>query len=122
MLWKNTANVISYRIRYIFDHNEKQYLINVFCDDDYEYIANARLIRSLNNKNSILYRTLLSAIEKFENDGKEYIVPKRVSRKIFISVGIRKYNQLKIRYKIPKKNPLSLYFMLLHWHLINIFI
>ena len=79
-------------------------------------------MRSLNNKNSILYRTLLSAIEKFENDGKEYIVPKRVSRKKFVSVGIRKYNQLKIRYKLTKKNPLSIYFMLLHWRLINIFI
>ena len=66
----------------------------------------------LKDKHSILHRTILSAIGKFEEGKKQYIVPKRVSRKIFISVGIRKYNRLVIRYKLPKNNPLSLYFML----------
>ena len=100
-----------YRINYEFVHNKKLYLVHVFCDK-YEYITNARFMVGLKDKNSVLYRTLLSAIGKLEDGKKQYIVPKRVSRKIFISVGIRKYNRLVIRYKLPKNNPLSLYFML----------
>ena len=69
----------------------------MLCDDQYEYIRNARLMVGLKDKNSILHRTILSAIGKFEEGKKQYIVPKRVSRKIFISVGIRKYNRLVIR-------------------------
>ena len=67
----------------------------------------ASLVKSLDNKDSILYRTLLLAIRKLENGKKQYIVSKRISRKIFISVGIRKY-RLMIRYRLPKKNPLLL--------------
>ena len=75
----------------------------MFCDEMYEYVAYVRLIRSLDNKSSILYRTLLSAIRKLEEGKKQHIVSKRVSVKLFISVGIRKYNRLMIRYKLPKK-------------------
>ena len=91
----------SYRVNHTFTHNEKSYSIDVFCDEIYECIAYARLIRSLDNKDSILYRTLLSAIRKIEKGEKQYIISKRVSKKTFISVGIRKYNQLKTRYKLP---------------------
>ena len=79
----------------------------MFCDDTYECILYARLVKNLDNKDSILYITLLLAIRKLENGKKQYIISKRISRKIFISVGIRKY-QLMIRYKLTKKNPLSL--------------
>ena len=75
----------------------------MFCDEIYEYVAYVRLIRSLDNKSSILYRTLLSAIRKLEEGKKQHIVSKMVSVKLFISVGIRKYNRLMIRYKLPKK-------------------
>ena len=56
-----------------------------------------------------MYKTLLSAIKKIENGGKEYIVSKRVSKEILISIGIRKYNRLVIRYKLLKK---------IHYHFI----
>ena len=70
-----------YRVNHTFTHNEKSYLIDVFCDEIYECIVYARLIRSLDNKDSILYRTLLSAIRKIEEGEKQYIVSKRVSKK-----------------------------------------
>ena len=85
----------------------KKHSIGVFCDDIYECIVYASLVKSLDNKDSILYRTLLLAIRKLENGKKQYIVSKRISRKIIISVGIRKY-RLMIRYRLPKKNPLLL--------------
>ena len=71
----------SYRVNHTFTHNERSYSIDVFCDEIYESIAYARLIRSLDNKDSILYRTLLSAIRKIEEGEKQYIVSKRVSKK-----------------------------------------
>ena len=58
----------------------------MFCDEIYECIVYERLIWSLNNKASILYKTLLLAIRKIEEGEKQYIVSKRVSIKIFISV------------------------------------
>ena len=47
------------------------YSIGAFCDDMYEYVIYMRLIKSLDNKDSILYRTLLSAIRKLENGEKK---------------------------------------------------
>ena len=47
------------------------YSIGAFCDDMYEYVIYMRLIESLDNKDSILYRTLLSAIRKLENGEKK---------------------------------------------------
>ena len=109
----NSVNIISYeknyRIACGFDYKEKLYLINIFCDDGYEYLAYRRLIIRLKDKNGILYKTLLSAIKKIENGGKEYIVSKRVSKERFVSIGIRKYNRLVIRYKLLKK---------IHYHFI----
>ena len=96
-----------YRINHTLTHNKKSYMIDVFCDEIYECIVYERLIGSLDNKDSILYRTLLLATRKIEEGEKQYIVSKRVSIKIFISVGIRKYRQIKIRYKLPKNKPLS---------------
>ena len=106
-VWENILQK-SYLVNHTFTHNEKSYLIGVFCDEIYKCIAYVRLIISLNNKDSIMYKTLLSVIKKIEEGEKQYIVSKRVSKKIFISVGIRKYNQLKIRYKLPKNKSLSL--------------
>ena len=60
------------RIKYAFIHNKKIYSIGAFCDDMYEYVLYMRLIESLDNKDSILYRTLLSAIRKLENGEKIY--------------------------------------------------
>ena len=75
-----------YRINNTLTHNRKSYMIDVFCDEIYECIVYERLIGSLNNKDSILYKTLLLAIRKIEEGEKQYIVSKRVSIKIFISV------------------------------------
>ena len=75
-----------YRINHKLAHNKKSYMIDVFCDEIYECIVYERLIGSLNNKDSILYRTLLLAIRKIEEGEKQYIISKRVSIKIFISV------------------------------------
>ena len=97
-----------YRINHTFTQHEKSYTRDVFYDEIYECIVYERLIRSLDNKDSILYRTLLLVITKIEEGEKQYIVSKRVSKRIFISVGIRKYNQLKIRYRLPKNKSLSL--------------
>ena len=83
-------------------------MIDVFCDEIYECIVYERLIGSLDNKDSILYRTLLLAIRRIEEGGKQYIVSRRVSIKIFISKGIRKHRQKKKIYKLPKNKPLSL--------------
>ena len=96
------------RVKYAFVHNKKTCSVGVICDDIYEYVLYMRLIGSLDNKDSILHKTLLTAVRKLENKEKRYIVSKRVSREIFISVGTRKYNRLMIRHKLPKKNPFSL--------------
>ena len=61
----------SYHVNHTFTHNEK-ILMDVFCDEIYECITYARLIRSLDNKDSILYRTL-SAIRKIEEGEEQYI-------------------------------------------------
>ena len=66
--------------------------MNVFCTEEYEYLTYRRLIHELKNKDSILYRTLLLAISQIEYGKKRYIIPKRLSEKIFISIGIRKCN------------------------------
>ena len=47
------------------------YSIGAFCDDMDEYVIYMRLIESLDNKDSILYRTLLPAIRKLENGEKK---------------------------------------------------
>ena len=75
-----------YRINHTLTHNKKSYMIDVFCDEIYECIVYERLIGSLNNKDSILYRTLLLAMRKIEEGEKQYIVSKRVSITVFISV------------------------------------
>ena len=75
-----------YHINHTFTHNKKSYMIDVFCDEIYECILYQRLIGSLINKDSILYRTLLLAMRKIEEREKQYIVSKRVSIKVFISV------------------------------------
>ena len=58
------------RINYPLVHNKKIIFVGMFCDEIYEYVAYVRLIRSLDNKNSKLYRTLLSAIRKLEEEKK----------------------------------------------------
>ena len=95
-----------YHINHTFTHNRKSYMIDVFCDEIYECIVYERLIGSLDDKDSILYRTLLLAIRRIEGE-KQYIVSRWVSIKIFISRGIRKQS-IKIKYKLPKNKPLSL--------------
>ena len=80
----------SFRVNHTFTHNKKSYLIDMFCDEIYECIAYARLIRSLDNKDSILYKTLLSAIRKIEEGKKQYIASKRVSQKNIYFCGHEK--------------------------------
>ena len=44
--------------------------VGVFCDDIYEHVLYMRLIGSLDNKDSILHKTLLTATRKLENKEK----------------------------------------------------
>ena len=98
-----------YHINHTFTHNKKSYMIDVFCDEIYECIVYERLIGSLDNKDSILYRTLLLAIRRIEEGEKQYIVSRRVSIKIFISKGIRKHRQKKKYINYQKTNLFHLF-------------
>ena len=83
-------------------------MIDVFCDEIYECIVYERLIGSLDNKDSILYRTLLLAIRRIEEGGKQYIVSRRVSIKYLFLKVLENIGTKKIKYKLPKNKPLSL--------------
>ena len=82
----------SYLVNHTFTHNEKSYLIGVFCDEIYKCIAYVRLIISLHNKDSIIYKTLLSVIKKIQEGEKQYIVSKRVSKKYLFLWALENIN------------------------------
>ena len=55
-----------------------------------------RVSVDMKNINSIVYRVLLVALEKFNKGKHIYVVPKKISEKIFRLTRTNKYAQIKI--------------------------
>ena len=80
-----------------------------------------RVLVDMKNINTIVYRVLLSALEKFNKGKYIYVVPKKISKKIFKLIGTNEYTQIKLeKYdeeydsELLKNRDSIIYFIFLH--------
>ena len=79
----------------LFAHNQKSYLEDV-CSNTKHGKYRMRVLVDMKNINSIVYRVLLVALEKFNKGKHIYVVPKKISEKIFRLTRTNKYARIKI--------------------------
>ena len=82
-----------------------------------------RVLVDMKNINAIVYRVLLLALEKFNKGKYIYVVPKKISKKIFKLIGTNEYTQIKLeKYdeeydnicELLKNRDSIIYFIFLH--------
>ena len=55
-----------------------------------------RVLVDMKNINSIVYHVLLAALEKFNKGKHTYVIPKKISERIFRLTGTNEYVRIKI--------------------------
>ena len=80
-----------------------------------------RALVDMKNINNIVYRVLLLALEKFNKGKHIYVVPRKISKKIFKLIGTNEYTQIKLeKYdeeyesELLKNRDSIIYFIFLH--------
>ena len=79
----------------LFTHNENSYLVDV-CSNNRHGKNCMRVLVDMKNINSIVYHVLLAALEKFNKGKHIYVVPKKISERIFRLTGTNEYVRIKI--------------------------
>ena len=79
----------------LFAHKQRSYLVDV-CSKNRHGKYCKRALVDMKNINSIVYRVLLVALEKFNKGKHIYVVPKKISEKIFRLTCTNKYARMKI--------------------------
>ena len=79
----------------LFTHNENSYLVDV-CPNNRHGKYCMRVLVDMKNINSTVYHVLLAALEKFNKGKHIYVVPKKISERIFRLTGTNECVRIKI--------------------------
>ena len=102
---------VTVHISNIFIHNQKSCAINV-CSFKKLEEHYTQILLDIKNKDSIVYSILLLALETFNNGGHQYIVSKRLFKRLCRIIGINKRGRVKLE-RYDRKLRI-IYFISLH--------